>query len=73
MRVPTWEKNCDCGTLVQRFRGEGDVRCDNCGACYNAGGQRLRDDWMENPAWKYDDVDDLTGLEIQMLREEGEL
>ena len=73
MALPTWEKACECGTLVQRFRGEGDVRCHNCGAWYNAAGQRLRDDWMENPAWKYDDMDDMTGLEVQMLREEGEL
>ena len=70
MALPTWEKACECGTLVQRFRGEGDVRCHNCGAWYNAAGQRLRDDWMENPAWKYDDMDDMAGLEVQMLRDE---
>ncbi|AGK86033.1 repressor-like protein [Mycobacterium phage Chy4] len=32
-----------CGHEVQRYRGQSDVDCRNCGACYNASGQRLRD------------------------------
>lgn len=59
-----------CGDEVQRWRGQGDVSC-GCGAWYNAGGQRLRDDWMDNPAWKYDDVDDMQGAEIAALRKES--
>ena len=41
---PTWEKPCGgCGSIIARYRGQGDVVCA-CGAVYNAGGQRLRDD-----------------------------
>ena len=44
MPKPTWEKPCErCSTIVARYRGQGDVVCA-CGAVYNAGGQRLRDD-----------------------------
>jgi hypothetical protein len=62
---PTRTWKCGCGATVERWRGQGDVSCDRCGAWYNAGGQRLRDDWADNPSWKYGDVDDLTGYEIQ--------
>ena len=45
MPQPTWEKACErCGFSVARYRGQGDVVCGECGALYNAGGQRLRDD-----------------------------
>lgn len=60
-----------CGREVRRFRGQSDVDCTNCGACYNAGGQRLRDDWRGNPSWKYGDIGDMEGFEIQQLRKEG--
>lgn len=70
MEGPTWTKSCErCGIIVERWRGEGDVSCE-CGAWYNAGGQRLRDDWMDNPSWKYGDVDDLEGFEQQQIMEE---
>lgn len=59
-----------CGTEVRRYRGVGDVDCPNCGACYNASGQRLRDDWRDNPSWKYGDCDDMTGLELQYAGDE---
>ena len=62
-RVPTNTWTCgDCGETVARYRGQGDVFCE-CGALYNAGGQRLRDDapafgvggyWGPTP---YDDDD----------------
>lgn len=64
---PTWSKDCQtgCGGTVERYRGQGDVSCDTCGAWYNAAGQRLRDDWMGNDSWRYDDVDDMEGYERQ--------
>jgi hypothetical protein len=61
----TW-KCQDCDTEVFRFRGEGDVSCD-CGAQYNACGQRLRDDWRGNMSNYDDDMDDMEGFERQQL------
>lgn len=57
---------CDCGETIETWRGEGgrDKTC-SCGQSFNAFGQRLRDDWRDNPAWQYDDIDDATGYEIQ--------
>lgn len=64
----TWTKPCErCGTEVARYRGQGDVECSKCGAWYNAGGQRLRDDWQGNTAWTDDSIDDMEGYERQML------
>lgn len=69
--TPTWSKPCErCGQTVERWRGQGDVTCHNCGAEYNAGGQRLRDDWRGNPSNWDDDVSDLDGYEIQHTRSE---
>lgn len=62
------EGNCDrCNQLLYRFRGQGDIHC-NCGAIYNAFGQRLRDDLntRPNPSEWDEDIDDLTGYEIAM-------
>jgi hypothetical protein len=68
---PTNSWKCqECPRTVYRFRGESDCDCE-CGARYNAGGQRLRDDWDSNPAWYRDDLDDATGYELQMLGYEG--
>jgi hypothetical protein len=61
----TWECTA-CGATVERWRSQGDVTCD-CGAEYNSFGQRLRDDWRGNSAWRYDDVDDMEGYERQQL------
>lgn len=61
---------CECGRVVTRFRGQGDVKCGGCGQWFNAAGQRLRNDWMDNPAWQYDEVDDVVGYERQMLARE---
>ena len=65
----TWQ--CDCGQPVYRYRGQGDVTCPN-GHYFNAFGQRLRDDFMDNPAWKYPDleIDDCEGYELQQLAKE---
>jgi hypothetical protein len=63
---PTWAKPCEkCGEEICRYRGQGDVTCHNCGAEYNAVGQRLRDDWRGNRSWTDDDMDDLEGYERQ--------
>jgi hypothetical protein len=72
--IPGYSRwDCEkCGKEVTRYRGQYDASCE-CGAQYNAGGQRLRDDWRDNPAWGDDDVDDMTGYEIEQLRKEGSL
>ena len=56
---------CDCGERVERYRGQYDVDCHECGACYNASGQRLRDDWRGNPSTWDDEIGDLEGYEMQ--------
>ena len=63
-----------CGREVTRCTGQSDVDCE-CGACYNASGQRLRDDWRSNPAWSDPDFEggDMEGFEISQLRKEGAL
>jgi len=66
--------NCDrCGTLILRFRGQGDLHCRNCDANYNCFGQRLRDDLRTriNESEYDDDIDDLTGDELSYLRQEA--
>lgn len=62
-----------CGATVERWRGEYDVSCPNCGAQYNAFGQRLRDDWRGNQSTWDEDMDDLEGFERQQLAYEGSL
>jgi hypothetical protein len=58
-------KCADCGQTCERYRGEYEVICNQCGATHNAGGQRLRDDWRGNPSNYDDDISDLEGFEIQ--------
>lgn len=60
-----------CGRTVTRYRGQGDVGCGGCGAQYNASGQRLRDDWRDNPSNYDENIGDMEGFEISQLR--GEL
>ena len=62
---PTWVKECDCGTNIERYRGESEVSCPKCHAEYNASGQRLRDDWRGNPSNYDDEIGDMEGYEIQ--------
>lgn len=63
---PTWSKPCDnCGSTVERWHGQSYPSCGRCGAEYNAGGQRLRDDWRGNPSTWDDEIGDLEGYEIQ--------
>lgn len=59
-----WDCN-RCGKEVRRYRGTSDVDCSNCGTCYNASGQRLRDDWRGNPSNYDDTISDMDGYEIQ--------
>ncbi|AOT25014.1 hypothetical protein PBI_KALPINE_95 [Mycobacterium phage Kalpine] len=54
-----------CGDEIRRYRGQSDVDCGKCGACYNAGGQRLRDDWRGNASNYDDEIGDLEGFEAQ--------
>ena len=69
MLSPRRAWKCDgCGAEVEVWdRGGYDVSCVRCGAQYNAFGQRLRDDWAGNPAWRDDDLDDMEGFERQHL------
>lgn len=59
----------NCSRTVTRYRGQGDVDCE-CGACYNAFGQRLRDNWRDNPSNYDDDIGDMEGYEIACLARE---
>lgn len=61
---PTRVWTCDCGAEVARWRGQYDVSCE-CGAWFNASGQRLRDDWYGNPSYHDEEIGDLEGYEIQ--------
>lgn len=58
-----------CNRHLDRYRGMSDQQC-TCGTWYNAGGQRLRTDWTDNPAWRNDDIDDLEGYELASLAKE---
>ena len=54
----------NCGEELRRYRGQSDIDCD-CGACYNASGQRLRDNWRNNPSNYSDDIGDMEGYEME--------
>lgn len=49
---------------MARYRGEGDQSCPSCNQWFNAGGQRLRSDWMNNPSMYDDKIGDLEGFEL---------
>ena len=68
-----WTLRCSCGATVTRYRGMRDVVCGGCGATYNAGGQRLRDDYAANPSNWDEEIGDLEGFEIASLRREAGL
>lgn len=61
-----------CGAEVRRYRGQSDVDCE-CGACYNASGQRLRDNWRDNASNYDDEISDMDGYEMAALRRDAEL
>lgn len=70
-RPTRWWHCGQCGGHLERYRGGGDVLC-HCGAWFNSAGQRLRDDWMANPAWNHpeDETGDLEGYERACLAAE---
>jgi len=68
LRPSRWWDCEHCGAHLERWRGQGDVSCE-CGAQYNAGGQRLRDDWR--PYIDDDDLGDMEQHERAMLRAEA--
>lgn len=60
-----------CGKEVRRYRGQPDmVNCYECGAVYNSGGQRLRDDARGNPSNYDENISDLDGYEMQHAGDE---
>lgn len=67
---PTRSWTCEvCHQTLHRYRGQNDILC-SCGAWYNLFGQRLRNDWMDNPSNYDDEISDLDGYEIAALRRE---
>ena len=70
-RPTNWWHCQVCDTHIDRYRGEGDQTCPGCGAQYNVSGQRLRDNWRENPSVYDEDIDDLTGFELSQIAHEG--
>lgn len=62
-RLVSWDCS-KCGKEVVTSGGH-DVDCRNCGACYNGFGQRLRDDWRDNPSNYDENIGDLEGFEMQ--------
>jgi len=59
-----------CGAQVRRYRGQGDVTCDDCGQPYNAFGQRLRRDYRDNPSNYDENIGDMEGYEMEMVRKD---
>lgn len=64
-----YEGTCECGESLVAYGGYDEFSCD-CGAEYNIWGQRLRSGWRDNPSNWDEDVDDMEGYEIEMLRKE---
>ena len=68
--VTNWWHCGVCNAHLERGRGGGDRSCD-CGAEYNAFGQRLRSDWRSNRSNYDDEVDDMTGFEDSQIASES--
>jgi hypothetical protein len=64
--ITKWWHCGACDAHLDRYRGSGDQTCQ-CGAEYNAFGQRLRSDWRSNASNYDDEVDDMTGFEVSQL------
>jgi hypothetical protein len=67
--VKSWP--CDNCKRTVTNRGGRDESCE-CGAQYNSFGQRLRDDWRDNPSNYDENIGDLEGFEISQLRKEAQ-
>lgn len=65
---PTNTWTCDCGQPMARYQGQTDQDCPSCGQWFNASGQHLRNDWMNNPSVWDDEIDDLEGFEMSQAR-----
>ncbi len=71
--APTNWWHCQhCNRHLNRYRGQSDQTCE-CGAWYNASGQRLRDHWMDNPSYRDGDIDDMEGFELASLAAEARM
>ena len=69
---PTRAFPCNrCGAIIERWRGDNDLQCD-CGTWYNSFGQRLRDDWQDNPSNYDSEIGDMEGFELSQLAKERE-
>jgi hypothetical protein len=63
---------CECGAEVTRYRGQSDVDCLECGACYNASGQRLRDDWRDTLLYDDGECGDMEAFERAAVARENQ-
>lgn len=70
--LPTNAWDCECGRIVERYRGMDDILCE-CGQWYNSFGNRLRNDWMDNPALYDDTISDMEGFEREQLAKDRDL
>lgn len=61
---PTHTWTCDCGRAMARYPRQGDQSCPDCGQWFNAGGQRLRSNWTDNPSTHDEEIGDLEGFEM---------
>lgn len=60
---PTNTWTCDCGAKMARYRGQSDQDCPKCGQWFNAGGRRLRSNWMDNASNWDEGISDMEGYE----------
>jgi hypothetical protein len=70
MAYREWDFECKtCGKMFVAHNDDCD--CPHCGQEYNAFGQRLRNDWRDNPSNWDEGIGDLEGYEIEMARKEA--
>lgn len=64
---PCLTPGCEASIIVTRYGPPNDLSCRLCDAEYNAFGQRLRDNWRDNPSNWDESVSDMDGYEDAML------
>lgn len=69
-RTRTWECR-RCGGTVTAWCGR-DTQCGQCHAKYNGFGQRLRDDWDDNPSAYDENIGDIEGSEMAAIAAEND-